>query len=35
MLVIELSIIGAGLLATFATGIIIDYWIVVKQTRPK
>ena len=34
MILLEVVIIGGGLLASFTTGIIIDYF-VMKQTRPK
>ncbi len=35
MILLEFAITGAGLLATFATGLIIDYFVMMKQTRPK
>ena len=35
MLVLEIAIIGGGLLASLGTGLIIDYFIVMKATRPK
>ena len=36
MIVLELLIIGAGLLATFTTGLVIDHFVMIRrQSRPK
>ena len=36
MIVLEVLIIGAGLLATLMTGVIIDYFVIIRrQSRPK
>ena len=35
MLILEVVIISGGLLASLGTGIIIDYFIMMKSTRPK
>ena len=36
MIVLEVLIMGAGFLATFTTGVVIDYFVVIRrQSRPK
>ena len=36
MIVLELLIIGGGLFASFTTGVIIDYYMMLqRQSRPK
>lgn len=34
-MIVQVTITIAGIMTTLVTGIIIDYFLVVKQTRPK
>jgi len=34
-MIVQVAMTIAGLLTTLATGILIDYFVIVKQTRPK